>query len=148
VPTRHHEPMNRSVLLSLCLVPALALWACKNSPTTEPEQAHPGDSHHGSEGLSASEPMNDFENREVIDNWRAELGDVTVCPISGKKFEVDANSGHFSYQGYDFVFCCAGACLEKVAADPGKYLDRLVEQAGGTASDPDPNEGGAIDDSK
>lgn len=125
--------MTRLVPLFLCVVSSLALTACKKAPTTEPEQAH----HH-------QEPAS-FENREVIDNWRAELGDVTVCPFTGKKFEVDANSGHFSYQGYDFVFCCAD-CLDEIAADPGKYLDRLVEQAGGPASDPDPNEGGAIDD--
>jgi hypothetical protein len=46
------------------------------------------------------------------------------------------------------VFCCAGACLEKVEANPGKILDPLVEQAGGPASDPDPKVGGAIDDSE
>jgi YHS domain-containing protein len=139
--------MKRLVVLSLCLVVPFILTACKKAPTTEPEQAHHGDGHHGSEGHHG-EQHSDFEGREVVDNWSAEPGDVTVCPISGKKFEVDADSGHFSYQGYTFVFCCAGACLEKVEADPGKYLDRLVEQAGGPASDPDPNEGGAIDDRK
>jgi YHS domain-containing protein len=141
--------MKRLAVLSSCLVLGVTLTACKKAPTTEPEQAHHGDGYHGSEGHhGGGEQHQDFEGREVVDNWRAELGDVTVCPISGKKFEVDANSGHFSYQGYTFVFCCSGGCLEKVEANPGKYLDRLVEEAGGPASDPDPNEGGAIDDRK
>lgn len=131
--------MKRLVLLSSCLFVALTFTACKKAPTTEPEQAHPADGHHADQ---------DFEGREVVDNWRAQPGDVTVCPISGKKFEVDAKSGHYSYQGYNFVFCCSGECLEKVEADPGKYLDALVEEAGGPTSDPDPNEGGAIDDSE
>jgi YHS domain-containing protein len=139
--------MTRPVLLSLCLAASSALTACKNAPTTEPEQAHHGDGYHGSEGHHGGDGgQQDFEGREVVDNWRAQPGDVTVCPLSGKKFEVDATSGHVSYQGYNFVFCCAGECLEKIEANPGKYLDRLVEQAGGPASDPDPNEGGAIDD--
>jgi hypothetical protein len=140
--------MTRRFLLCVCLVSTFMLGACKRAPTTDPEQAHHGDGYHGSEGHHGGEQSPDFEGREVVDNWRAQPGDVTVCPLSGKKFEVDASSGHFSYQGYDFVFCCAGACLEKVEANPGKILDPLVEQAGGPASDPDPKVGGAIDDSE
>lgn len=94
----------------------------------------------------ADAAQSELESRPAVDNWTAKVGDVTVCPISGKKFEVKADSGHFSYQGYDFVFCCSGSCLDKVTADPGKYLDKLVEQAGGPASDPDKTFGDAIDD--
>ncbi|PRQ03721.1 hypothetical protein ENSA5_12700 [Enhygromyxa salina] len=78
-----------------------------------------------------------------------------MCPISGKPFEVDEKSGHFDYQGHSFVFCCSGGCLDKVAANPGEYLDELVEEAGGPvavtpSADPDPaaSEGGAIDDTQ
>jgi YHS domain-containing protein len=119
--------------LALVVSTSFGLAACKKAETTVPEHAQ----------AEAGE----FEGREVVDNWRAKPGDVTICPITGKKFEVDASSPHFSYQGYKFVFCCAGECLEKVEANPGKYLDALVEEAGGPASDPDPSEGGAIDDS-
>lgn len=110
---------------------SFALFACKQAETTAPEHA----------------PQGELEGREVVDNWRAKPGDVTKCPLTGNEFEVDANSGRVSYQGYSFVFCCSGECLVPVEADPGKYLDKLVEEAGGPASDPDPNEGGAIDDS-
>jgi hypothetical protein len=128
--------MKRVAIHFLALVAsAFGPAACKKAETTVPGDAR-GDQEEG-----------ELEGREVVDNWRAKPGDVTVCPITGKKFEVDANSPHFSYQGYRFVFCCAGECLEKVEADPAEYLDRLVEEAGGPASDPDPAEGGAIDDS-
>jgi hypothetical protein len=93
-----------------------------------------------------------LEGREIVDNWKAGMGDVTICPISGRPFEVDERSGHLDYQGHTFVFCCDGECLVPVEADPGKYLDALVEQAGGPVgsadADPDPDHaaGTAIDD--
>jgi hypothetical protein len=122
--------------LALSLLVSCVLFGCKKVETTPPEQAQPEHSQQG-----------DLEGRAVVDNWLAKPGDVTVCPLTGNKFEVAANSGRVSYQGYSFVFCCSGECLEPVEADPGKYLDPLVEEAGGPASDPDPAEGGAIDDS-
>ena len=105
----------------------VSLSACKKeSPDTTPpghEHAH-GHDHEGKHG--------DFEGREVVDNWKAQTGDVTVCPMSGKKFEVSEASQRLDYEGHSFVFCCAN-CVKKVEADPGKYLDELVEQASGAA---------------
>ena len=108
----------RALIFALTLAP-LAL-ACKKAESTSPDDATPtsSENEHGGDGEDADE----FAGREVVNNWEAQPGDVTVCPISGKKFEVDDKSGHFSYQGYDFVFCCSGGCIDKVEADPGKYL--------------------------
>jgi YHS domain-containing protein len=132
-------------LLTAALLP---LTACKQSAeSTAPDDATPGQGQQHREGQGAQDDSK-FEGREVVDNWEAQPGDVTVCPISGRKFEVNEDSGRYEYQGHTFVFCCAGKCLEKVEADPGKYLDALVEEAGGPASDPDPAAGGAIDDSE
>lgn len=125
--------MTRHVcLLGLVLVLFVPSLACKK---TEAQTTPPGDEHahqhhgegHGGEGHHAG----DFEGREVVDNWNARPGDVTVCPMSGKKFEVKEDSGRFDYQGHSFVFCCSN-CLDEIAGDPGKYLDELVEQAGGS----------------
>lgn len=138
-----HDLATMTRALTLSVLALLSLSACNKTEataTTPPPDA------------TAPAKADDLEGREVVDNWKAQPGDVTVCPISGKKFEVEADSGRYAYQGHEFVFCCSGSCLDKVAADPGKYLDALVEQAGGPASDPnadpDPaaNEGGAIDD--
>jgi YHS domain-containing protein len=126
-----------SYLLALTLT---LTFACKKDDSSTPPDTT-------DQGTDEKHPAaEDLEGRPVVDNWKAQVGDVTVCPISGKKFEVKQDSGHYEYQGYTFVFCCAGGCLDKVKAEPGKYLDKLVEQAGGPASDPDKLPGGAIDD--
>jgi YHS domain-containing protein len=106
----------------------VSLSACKkeSADTTPPEHGHGhehGEGHH-------EDKHGDFEGREVVDNWKAQTGDVTVCPMSGKKFEVSEASQRFDYEGHSFVFCCAN-CVKKVEADPGKYLDAMVEEAGG-----------------
>lgn len=131
--------MKRLVVITAVAL-GLSTSACKTPETTTPVDAS-GPSKPGDASLDA---------REAVPNWDAHPGDVTECPISGKKFEVTEKSGHFDYQGHTFVFCCSGDCLDKVQADPGKYLDALVEQAGGPAgspdADPEPTVGGAIDD--
>jgi YHS domain-containing protein len=115
--------------------------ACKRSDgaaeTTPPTHAH-GHEHHGE--TMQHDKHGDFEGREVVDNWKAQTGDVTVCPMSGKKFEVTASSDRYEYQGYTFVFCCSH-CVEKISADPGKYLDTLVEEAKAEATPEAPGEG-------
>ena len=113
-------------LLALALLASLC--ACKKDAgeTTPPAHQHGGE-HHGDEHSEG-----DLEGRAIVDNWEAKTGDVTTCPMSGKKFEVKDDSGRYDYKGHNFVFCCTN-CLEKVEADPGKYLDALVERAGGPA---------------
>ena len=111
-------------LFALTLLAPLS--ACKK---TEAETTPPDGHAHG-EDHDEKHHEGNFEGREVVSNWEAKTGDVTVCPMSGKKFEVADGSDRFDYQGHNFVFCCAN-CLDKVSADPGKYLDPLVEEAGG-----------------
>lgn len=137
--------MKRSLpVLFVSWILCLPLVACDGAGSATPADAAAGGG--AGEGAEAPAEADAFAGREVVDNWLAQSGEVTVCPISGKKFEVDDKSGHFSYQGYTFVFCCDGKCLEQVEADPGKFLDALVEEAGGPASDPEPDVGGAIDE--
>lgn len=139
--------MKRTNILLLAVL-LLPFAGCKKAETTSPDEATAaGDAEAKSEGEMGKHDESKFEGREVVDNWSAQPGDVTVCPISGKKFEVTEDSGHYEYEGYTFVFCCAGKCLEKVEAEPEKYLGALVEEAGGPATDPDPAVEGAIDDS-
>lgn len=106
------------LLTAVLLVP---LSACKTNPTATPEAA-------ASEGEGQGEAADDLEDREVVPNWEAQAGDVTVCPMSGRKFEVKENYDRYEYEGYTFVFCCAN-CIDKVRADPGKYLDPFVAEA-------------------
>ena len=84
--------------------------------------------------------------RTVVDNWEAKAGDVTICPYHGVPFEVLEDSERVSYEGYSFVFACHGRCIAEVEDDPYHWLGGLVQEAGGPAPDPDPADGGAIDD--
>lgn len=136
--------MLRFTPFALTLLLALSPLACKKdeASTTPTDTTAKGEGHeHHGEG---HDEHGDFEGREVVDNWMAQVGDVTVCPISGNKFEVKEDSGRYEHQGYTFVLCCEH-CTEKVKAEPGKYLDKLVEQAGDPASDPDKTADGAVD---
>ena len=111
----------------LLLVP---LSACKNNPSAAPTDAPVSERE--------DDRKDDLEGRRVVPNWEAQAGDVTICPLSGRKFEVEAHFDRYDYQGYTFVFCCAN-CIDKVRADPAKYLDPFVEQAGGPAEAGDPD---------
>ncbi|MCA9680751.1 MAG: hypothetical protein KC457_01040 [Myxococcales bacterium] len=126
----------RLVPLFFALALALPLAACEKGETTNPDQGTAQAQGDG-QGEEHGEAHDDakFEGREVVDNWKAQNGDVTVCPISGKKFEVSDASGRWDYEGHSFVFCCDGACLDKVKADPDKYLGELVQQAQAQAGD-------------
>lgn len=126
-PLRQNVAMHRLPPSLFALALCFSLFACKKDGpgTAAPDHAHDhkhdhGDDHDGKHG--------DFEGREVVDNWKAQTGDITVCPMSGKKFEVAESSPRFDYEGHNFVFCCAN-CVKKIEADPGKHLDALVEEA-------------------
>ena len=97
-----------------------------------------------SEGVLCLEEA--YEGRKIVKNWLAQPGEVTLCPYTGRKFEVTERSARVAYEGYLFVFACQGECIEDVLGDRAYYLDDLVEEAGGPATDPDPNWGGAIED--
>jgi YHS domain-containing protein len=114
--------------VGVLLVP---LSACKDTPTTASTTAPAEDQRDENR-------KPDLEGRPVVPNWEAQAGDVTVCPLSGRKFEVEAHFDRYDYQGYTFVFCCAD-CIDKVRADPAKYLDPFVEEAGGPAEAVDPD---------
>lgn len=113
----------RLPLLLSTLVLTFALPACKTSErdTTEPPSATAGPGH-------GKGPMHDdeFEGREVVVNYEAQPGDVTICPYSGKKFEVKADSPRFEWNDKSWVFCC-DMCIADVQADPEKYLGKYLD---------------------
>ncbi len=121
-------------LLALALT--LGLSACKKTETTTPE--HHGHHGHHADGSAHDESKHgDFEGREVVVNYAAKPGDVTICPYSGKKFEVKADSPRIDWQDKSWVFCC-DKCLGEVQADPEKYLGKVLEAE--SAAEPAPSE--------
>ncbi|MFT3767442.1 MAG: YHS domain-containing protein [Minicystis sp.] len=59
----------------------------------------------------------------------AQVGDKTICPVSGEDFTVAADSPKAEVDGKTYYFCCSG-CAKKFQADPKKYLDKLAKPAG------------------
>ncbi|APR81769.1 Hypothetical protein A7982_07118 [Minicystis rosea] len=59
----------------------------------------------------------------------AQVGDKTICPVSGEDFTVAADSPKVELEGKTYYFCCSG-CAKKFQADPKKYLDKLAKPAG------------------
>jgi YHS domain-containing protein len=59
----------------------------------------------------------------------AQVGDKSVCIVSGEEITVAADSPKVEHEGKTYYFCCSG-CAKKFQADPKKYLDRLAPPAG------------------
>lgn len=90
------------------LVLLLALAACeKSSPATTPPTT-----------TDAADPL---DEATLVPNTEAQTGDVTICPYSGRRFRVAADSPRWDYEGKTYVFCAEKALLE-VQKDPAKYL--------------------------
>jgi YHS domain-containing protein len=53
----------------------------------------------------------------------AQIGDHTVCPVSGEEFVVSATSPKMEYLGKTYFFCCAD-CVKKFEAEPAKYVGK------------------------
>ena len=58
----------------------------------------------------------------------AQVGDKTVCPVSGEEFTVAADSPKAELDGKTYYFCCPG-CVKKFQAEPQKFLGRLPKPA-------------------
>jgi len=52
---------------------------------------------------------------------KEEIGKDAVCPVTGEKFKVDAETEAVSYKGKVYYFCCP-ACNKPFTRDPEKYL--------------------------
>lgn len=116
--------MTRLRVLFPALVLAFSLTACKKEASTAPDDhAH---HHEGGGGEHDESKHGDFEGREVVVNYAAKPGDITVCPVSGKKFEVKEDSPRLDWQGQSWVLCCNG-CKGKIEAEPDKYLGPILE---------------------
>lgn len=53
----------------------------------------------------------------------AQIGDKTVCPVSGEEFTVTASSPKADYKGKTVYFCCGG-CDAKFKANPDEYMKK------------------------
>ena len=54
---------------------------------------------------------------------KKEIGKDAVCPVTGDKFKVTAETGSASYKGKIYYFCCP-ACDPLFIENPEKYLPK------------------------
>ncbi|MBI5743627.1 MAG: YHS domain-containing protein [Elusimicrobia bacterium] len=54
---------------------------------------------------------------------KEEVGKDAVCPVTGDKFKVTAETGSASYKGKIYYFCCP-ACDKPFLENPEKYLPK------------------------
>lgn len=103
----------RIVLLSAVAVLALAAAACGGSPSASPAVPSGGAeaAAHGALPAGAKKP------------GEAQVGDQTVCPVSGEPFKVTESSPKTEYKGKTVYFCCPG-CLEKFNASPDEFMKK------------------------
>lgn len=52
-----------------------------------------------------------------------EVGKEAVCPVTGEKLTVKADTGSASYKGKIYYFCCPG-CDKSFLANPEKYVSK------------------------
>lgn len=86
---------------------ALSLAACGGTPSAQP--ATPTAS--GTLPAGVKKP------------GEAQIGDKTVCPVSGEEFTVTASSPKADYKGKTVYFCCGG-CDTKFTASPEQYMKK------------------------
>jgi len=93
----------RTGIVSIAFV--LSLAACGGAPSAQPTTP-PG-------ALPAG----------VKKPGEAQMGDKTVCPVSGEEFTVTASSPKADYKGKTVYFCCGG-CDAKFTANPEQYMKK------------------------
>jgi len=54
---------------------------------------------------------------------KEEMGKDAVCPVTGDKFKVTAETGSVSYKGKIYYFCCP-ACDKPFLENPEKYIPK------------------------
>ncbi|GEM_PF-2178885 len=70
----------------------------------------------------------------------AQIGDVTMCPVTNSAFTISADSPKAEIDGKTYYFCCKG-CVDKFKADPAKYLNAKPASSSESASSALPNDG-------
>jgi hypothetical protein len=121
----------RVLLPTLAL--AIALPACKNE--NRRDTAVPAHEEHKVEYHRDHEV--ELAGREVVPNYEAQVGDVTVCPYSGRKFEVAVDSPRLMWKGKSWVLC-SDEPMAEIQASPDKYLGKYLDESDVELDEPKP----------
>lgn len=71
-----------------------------------------------------------YEEKDVIAQPGAKIGDFTRCPVSGAVFVVSDRSSRRQVDGKD-VFVCCESCAQRFQLDPAFFMARASRTKGG-----------------
>ena len=72
----------------------------------------------------ASCGVSDYDKSDIVDVADAEIGDITMCPISGAIYMVKESSPTLEHDGKAFHSCCNG-CAKKFKEDPERFYKNV-----------------------
>ena len=72
----------------------------------------------------ASCGVSNYEESDIVDITEAEVGDITMCPVSGAIYEVKESSPTLEHDGETFHSCCQG-CAKKFKEDPARFYKNV-----------------------
>lgn len=112
--------MKKTIAILLLTAPLLAAGAfagekaagaALEKPKAEAKQKKPGPTK--------------AELRKVTE---AEIGKEALCPVTGEKLTVKADTGSAAYKGKTYYFCCPG-CDKSFLANPEKFVGKKPADA-------------------
>jgi peptide-methionine (R)-S-oxide reductase len=78
-------------------------------------------------GASGACVTEETQMHQTFGSAEAREGETVVCPVMGNAFKVEKNSSFVEIDGKKYYVCCQ-ACVDKLKADPDKYLkDKVVK---------------------
>jgi len=66
----------------------------------------------------------DYDKSDIVDIANAEIGDITMCPVSGAIYRVKESSPILEHAGESFYSCCDG-CAKKFKEDPERFYKNV-----------------------
>ena len=66
----------------------------------------------------------DYKKSDIVDITDAEVGDITMCPVSGAIYKVKEDSPTLEHGGETFHSCCDG-CAKKFKEDPDRFYKNV-----------------------
>ena len=68
--------------------------------------------------------VSDYDKSDIVDMAKAEVGDITMCPVSGAIYKVKESSPTLEHDGKTFHSCCDG-CAKKFKEDPERFYKNV-----------------------
>ena len=72
----------------------------------------------------ASCGVSEYDEDDIVEITEAEVGDITMCPVSGAIYQVKESSPILEHDGETFHSCCDG-CAKKFKEEPDRFYKNV-----------------------